>query len=95
MSVIWSPRAGKELQDIYEYVEARSPRGAIKVYTRIHEVVDFLEDNLYFGRPGYASGTRELVVTSTPYIVIYEVIGRDAHILRVVPPRLAPRPRLR
>ncbi|HET6521471.1 MAG TPA: type II toxin-antitoxin system RelE/ParE family toxin, partial [Geminicoccaceae bacterium] len=36
------------------------------------------------GRPGRVPGTRELVVSGTPYIVPYRVQGNTVQILRVL-----------
>jgi len=37
----------------------------------------------YLGRPGRVTGTRELVVTSTPFIVAYQVVDDRIEILAV------------
>jgi addiction module RelE/StbE family toxin len=36
------------------------------------------------GRPGRRVGTRELVITRHPYIVIYRVVGNDVEIARIL-----------
>jgi toxin ParE1/3/4 len=46
-------------------------------------VVNELPTRPQSGRPGRVSGTRELVVTRTPYVVPYRVQGRNIEILRV------------
>jgi toxin ParE1/3/4 len=48
------------------------------------QVIEYLlADNPHMGRPGRVPGTRELVVTRTPYIVPYRVRGDTLEILRV------------
>ncbi len=43
-----------------------------------------LIDNRHLGRPGRVKGTRELVVTRTPYIVAYRLKRQSIQILRVL-----------
>ncbi len=45
--------------------------------------VDALRDHPNLGRPGRLTGTRELVVSGTPYVVPYRVLGDDVQILAV------------
>lgn len=40
-------------------------------------------ENPEIGRTGRVSGTRELVIRGTPFIVPYRAVGGDIHILRV------------
>jgi plasmid stabilization system protein ParE len=36
------------------------------------------------GRPGRIEGTRELVISRTPYIAAYRIVGNTVRILRVL-----------
>jgi addiction module RelE/StbE family toxin len=36
------------------------------------------------GRPGRIEGTRELVISRTPYIAAYRILGETVRILRVL-----------
>jgi plasmid stabilization system protein ParE len=38
---------------------------------RIQEAVEYLMEYPNIGRPGRVSGTRELVVSGTPFVVVY------------------------
>jgi toxin ParE1/3/4 len=42
-----------------------------------------LPEHPEIGRPGRISGTRELVVRGTPFIVPYRTVGREIQVLRV------------
>ncbi len=46
-------------------------------------VVNRLTTAPSLGRPGRISGTRELVIRGTPYVVPYRIKGPDIEILRV------------
>jgi toxin ParE1/3/4 len=57
---------------------------AYAVHEAILRQVGRLAEHPRIGRPGRVKGTRELVVSGTPYIVAYRVAGQDVTILRVL-----------
>ena len=69
---------------IFAYLEAESPRAAIRVdeaiRTQVRRLVQFPES----GRPGRVTETRELVVRGLPYVVAYRSTGDVVRILRVL-----------
>jgi toxin ParE1/3/4 len=54
------------------------------VAQHIREAVAILRDYPAAGRPGRVPNTRELTITSTPYILPYRVRGEMVEILRVL-----------
>jgi len=76
--------AARDLQGIYDYVAKDSPRSARSVIERIDAVLDLLDQHPALGRPGRVEGTRELVVTRTNYVAIYQIDGEVIDILRVL-----------
>ena len=84
MNIIWSPEAIEDLISLRAYIAEESPAGARRTVLRIlHDVERRLPDNPHMGRPGRVSGTRELVIPQTPYIVPYRVQRGAIEILRV------------
>jgi toxin ParE1/3/4 len=84
MNIIWSPEAIADLISLRAYIAEESPAGARRIVLRIlHDVEHLLPDNPHMGRPGRVSGTRELVIPKTPYIVPYRVQRGAIEILRV------------
>jgi toxin ParE1/3/4 len=75
--------AVNDLEDIYEYIAADGARAARGVIARIDEVLNLLEEHPYAGRPGRATGTRELVITRTSYIAVYRVGGDVVDVARI------------
>lgn len=73
MKVLWSPRAIRHLAALREYIGSDSDRAAALVAERILNAVDLLQTQTEMGRPGRVLGTRELVVSGTPYIIPYRV----------------------
>jgi toxin ParE1/3/4 len=84
MNIVWSPEAIQDLISLRAYITEESPAGARRIVSRIlHDVEHLLPDNPQMGRPGRVPGTRELVVSQTPYIVPYRVQRATIQILRV------------
>jgi len=83
MKLIWSRRAVEHLTAIREYIEHDNPDAAERVAARIIESVDRLTEQPLVGRPGRVRGTRELVVTGTPYILPYRVEGKVLEMIAV------------
>ena len=84
MRIVWTRRYLRQLEQIGDYISERSPRGASRIVNTIHaKTARILSDNPFAGRPGEIKGTRELVVTGTPYIVPYRVTDAQIDILFV------------
>jgi toxin ParE1/3/4 len=66
-----------------DYIAEDNPAAAGRLVQRIFRAVDLLAKNPAMGRPGRVSGTRELVVPDTPYIVPYRVRANALEILQV------------
>ena len=69
---------------IAEYIARDNPAAAYALHDAILRQVGRLAEHPRMGRPGRVEGTRELVVSGTPYIVAYRVVGQDVTILRVL-----------
>jgi toxin ParE1/3/4 len=80
----WSVWARADRDAIFDYIEAESPRAAVAVDKRISDRIKVLQQLPRSGRPGRVEGTRELIITRTPYIVAYRIIGDTVRILRVL-----------
>jgi toxin ParE1/3/4 len=70
---VWSPLARARLREIREYVARDKPEAAERLAIRIVALVEALRTHPHLGRIGAEPGTRELVIGSTPYIVMYRV----------------------
>jgi addiction module RelE/StbE family toxin len=83
MRVVWTAPALRELEAIGDYIGRESPHAATRVVNRILDRVDALTDQPETGRPGRIAGTRELVVTDTPFVVPYRLHEDRIEILSV------------
>ena len=83
MRVRWLRRALRNLEEEAEYIARDDPNAAARIVDRIATSVERLATHPASGRIGRVPGTRELVVSGTPYIVPYRVRGEMVEILRV------------
>jgi toxin ParE1/3/4 len=84
MRIEWSPLAVTDRSNIFDYIEAENPLAAITVDERIEAQVDQLIAFPESGRIGRVEGTRELVVSRTPYLVAYRITADVVLILRIL-----------
>ncbi|WP_229518234.1 type II toxin-antitoxin system RelE/ParE family toxin [Paraburkholderia terrae] len=84
MRLEWSVFALEDRDGIFDYIEEDSPRAAVVVDDRIRTQVRQLLQFPETGRPGRVEGTRELVISRTPYIAAYRITGDTVRILRVL-----------
>ena len=86
MRIEWSLLAIEDRDRIFDYYDINqdNPRAAVMVDERIAQQLEVLTDHPEFGRPGRVDGTRELVISRTPYLVAYRILGDAVRILRVL-----------
>lgn len=83
MQLRWLKRALKNLDDEAAYIARDDLPAAARMVERIASAVDQLASHPALGRPGRVPGTRELVISGTPYIVPYRIRGDTVEVLRV------------
>ena len=84
MIIKWLDDAIYDLQALRQYIAQDKPSAANRLAKQILKAVNLLSDQPNIGRPGRVLGTRELIVSSTPYIVPYRVKNNSIEILRVL-----------
>ena len=84
MRVRFTRRALRHLGDVRAYIGVDDPAAAQRVIARLREAIDGLILYPERGRPGRVPGTRELVVSGTPYIVPYRIIDETVEVLAVM-----------
>jgi toxin ParE1/3/4 len=83
--VIISEPATQELLEQLAYIRKQNPSAARRQRERVSRAVGFLRGSPGLGgRLGRVEGTRELVVTGTPFVLIFEVSGNRIDILHIV-----------
>jgi addiction module RelE/StbE family toxin len=85
MRLEWSPHAVADLKAISEYIEQdRSLKTANHIARAIYNAIQSLRTTPHRGRRGRIEGTREMVVSGLPYIVVYRVYSERVLVLNVV-----------
>jgi toxin ParE1/3/4 len=85
MKVVWTRKASRHLRAAYEYwAQERSEDAAGEMLDRIFNAVEILARFPEAGRPGRIAGTRELVVSRTPFIAAYRIRRSKIEILSLL-----------
>lgn len=84
MKVEWLPKAARNLTTQIEWIAERDPWAAIDVGDAVHDAVSRLGAHPTIGRPGRVTGTRELAVVGTPYVVVYRIERTVVLVLRIL-----------
>ena len=86
MKLLWLRGAIADRDAQIDYIAQENPTAAIEQGDRIEHQVSQLIDHPEMGRPGRNKDTRELVVSRTPFIVVYRVkpIAGRIELMRVL-----------
>jgi toxin ParE1/3/4 len=85
MLVRWTTPAANDLTNMCDYTEERfGAAQARHAAVAIYEAADLLKDMPHRGRSGRKLGTRELIVSKFPFIVVYRVGTEAVEIVRIV-----------
>jgi toxin ParE1/3/4 len=85
MSIYWKPAATAELVEyVVDYANRYDPSTAYRVFDEVRARAEILDEQPGIGRPGRVRGTREFVVSGTPFILVYRAEGTRVEILRVL-----------
>ena len=83
MRIRWTRPALADLEAIGDFIARDNPVAARRIVVSLIASVNALRDHPNLGRPGRLTGSRELVVAGTPYVVPYRVLSDDVEILAV------------
>jgi addiction module RelE/StbE family toxin len=84
MQVRWTTSAASDLEHIADYLFGKTPQNAARLIREICDAIFALRNYPSRGRQGKKSGTRELVLSSLPYVVVYKITGDALHIIRIL-----------
>jgi toxin ParE1/3/4 len=80
----WSRLALADRDEIFDYIETDNARAAVAVDELIAGQVKILLEFPLSGRAGRVDGTRELVISRTPYVAVYRLVDDTVRILRII-----------
>lgn len=84
MLIRWSTPATQQLAAAHEYIAADDEAAASRITNHIWDSVDILARHPFAGRKGRVAGTRELVISGTPFVVAYRIEKSEVRILAVL-----------
>lgn len=84
MRIVWQTRAVADLYRVAERIRQDHPPAAEKMGAMIEAASRNLSRYPDMGRTARVPETRELIVSGTPYFVVYRLRGDAVQILRVL-----------
>lgn len=84
MRIVWTKFAVADRDRIFDHLARESPLAAVQIDERIAAAIARLADFPRSGRPGRVAETRELVISSTPYVAAYAVLPDRIRVLRIL-----------
>jgi len=83
MNLIWSEQARQEWARHYRFYFERNPEAARRLRQLVMDGAKRLRDHPKLGRPGRVEGSRELVISGTPFLLVYDENPVRVEILHV------------
>lgn len=84
MILNWLPAANDNRFEQLGYIAQDNPLAAIGQDEEIERQVNMLLQQPKMGRPGRLKGTRELVISRTPFIVVYRLQINRIEVIRLL-----------
>ena len=84
MQLRWTEEAADDLERIANYLFENAPEHAERIARAIYKAPSSLLEFPYRGRLGRKEGTRELVLSPLPYIIVYQTTDDIIHIVRIL-----------
>jgi toxin ParE1/3/4 len=84
MRLRWTSAAADDLENIANYLFEKTPENAARLIRELYDAPSTLMSFPNRGRPGKKEGTRELVMPSLPYVIVYQVRSDTVHIVRIL-----------
>ncbi|PHU99802.1 type II toxin-antitoxin system RelE/ParE family toxin [Iodobacter sp. BJB302] len=84
MRIVWLTRARVARENAIEFIAQENLTAALNQLDEIERQVDLLLDHPKLGRAGRVKGTRELVVSRTPFIALYRIVGDEIQVMNLL-----------
>lgn len=84
MRLRWTREAADDLEHIADYLLTHTPSRAQQLIRAVYDAPSELLTFPNRGRNGKKEGTRELVLSPLPYIVVYKVVGDIIFVVRIL-----------
>lgn len=84
MQVRWTMAASTDLENIANFLFEKTPENAARFIREIYNTALSLSSFPNRGRAGKKDGTRELVLSPLPYIIVYQVCEDTVYVVRIL-----------
>ncbi len=84
MKIKLTKLAAQDLQSTKDYISQDKPNAALAVIRRVIEAIDNIVTFPSMGRAGRVPRTKELVVSGTPLIIVYQIKQDTLYIVRII-----------
>lgn len=84
MKIHLTKPATDDLEEIEHYLRQDNASAAVGTVLRVLDAIDYLATYPTMGRAGRVPKTRELIVSSTPFIVMYQMREKIIMVLRIL-----------
>ena len=84
MQLRWTEEAANDLERIADYLVQHTPGRAPELVQHIYIAAGSLLTLPHRGRPGKVEGTRELVLSGLPYVLVYVVRQDGIVVVRIL-----------
>jgi toxin ParE1/3/4 len=83
MRIRWTPSAADDLERIYNYLAKHEPQWASSTVIAIRDALRTLKQFPNQGRKGREHGTRELLHSRLPFLIVYRVKEDAIEVLHI------------
>ena len=83
MRLRWTLAAANDLEKIFDYLHHQNPQIAQQTVRRLYAEIRELSRFPSRGRPGREPGTRELILSGLPYVIIFRTADQVVEVLRI------------
>ncbi|MFM6072819.1 MAG: type II toxin-antitoxin system RelE/ParE family toxin [Dolichospermum sp.] len=84
MQVKWLRQALRNLEQVRNYIIQDNPTAAQELIIKIQNAANQLEKYPFMGKSGRVEGTKELIISNSPYMIIYRVKEESVEVLRIL-----------
>lgn len=84
MKIKLTKLAAQDLQSTKDYISQDKPNAALAVIRRVVEAIENIVTFPSMGRAGRVPRTKELVVSGTPLIIVYQIKQDTLYIVRII-----------
>ena len=84
MRIVWLTRARIARENAIEFIAKENQTAALNQLDEIERQVDLLLEHPKLARAGRVKGTRELVVSRTPFIALYRIVGDEIQVMNLL-----------